>query len=117
MSDAARAIRSEIDAEKAKPKKNYPLLKSLKAEFEAQLVKDAKVQELSAALAAAVDEEDFDRCEELETQLEAAKVEAERGGAGQGGARGAGAGGCGGRGEGSSGGGDGVAGLRGAGRG
>ena len=69
-----------MDAEKAKPKSDWKRLKSLKAELKAQLVKDAKVQELAAALAAAVDEEDFDRCEELETQLELAKAEAERGG-------------------------------------
>lgn len=78
MSEAMWVLQRELDAEKGKPNKNYKQLKHLKSLMEAQSVVDEqqalleeKASKLRAKLAVAEQREDYDRCEELQAELDA----------------------------------------------
>ena len=77
MSEAAREIQSKIDAEKAKAKKDYKMLKALKAELTEQLAWEETKKALEDELTEALENEDFDRAEALELELEGIKSPAE----------------------------------------
>ena len=76
MRDAAKGVQEEIDTEKGKARKDYKRLKKLKSALEAQLALDAQRAALEAELGAAEEREEYDRCDELQAQLDGLAVSA-----------------------------------------
>lgn len=70
MSEQSMALQNQINAEMGKPRKDYNQLKQLKSKLKTQAAVDEKAAVLRAELQAAEGREDFDRCEELQSQLE-----------------------------------------------
>mmetsp|Transcript_91723 Transcript_91723/g.262233 ORF Transcript_91723/g.262233 Transcript_91723/m.262233 type:complete len:201 (-) Transcript_91723:4-606(-) len=70
MSEATRALKKEIDQEKSKGRKDYSQLKQLKSKLQSQAAVDEKAVILQKELEAAEQREDYDRCGELQAQLE-----------------------------------------------
>jgi len=70
MSEAARSLKIEMDAEMAKEKKDYQRLKDLKSQMDAQTGLDADRMGLMAEIKAAEGREDYDRCADLQRQLD-----------------------------------------------
>ena len=70
MSEASLALQNQIQAEMGKSRKDYSQLKQLKSKLQTQAAVDEKAVVLQTELKAAEQREDFDRCEELQSQLE-----------------------------------------------
>merc|ERR550537_2008008 len=68
-------IQSVIDTEKGKVKKDYKRLKQLKSDLEAQLARDEQRTALEVQLAVAEEVSDYDRCGEIQEQLDALSAE------------------------------------------
>ena len=79
MSDAARAIQSEIETERGKPKKEieFKRLKQLKADLTEELEYDGQRRALEATLDEAFEAENYDLCHELSARLGAMRSPAE----------------------------------------
>lgn len=70
MSEAARALAGEIEAEKAKPVKDYNRLKQLKSMMDHEMSLDEERKKLMSELQIAEADENYDKCEELQYQLQ-----------------------------------------------
>ena len=70
MSEATRALKKEMDQERSKGRKDYSQLKQLKSKLQSQAAVDEKAVILQKELEAAEQREDYDRCGELQAQLE-----------------------------------------------
>ena len=69
-SEATKALKFQIQAEMSKPSKDYNQLKQLKSKLQTQAAADEQAVALQSELQAAEGRGDFDRCEELQSQME-----------------------------------------------